>query len=633
MLAFVVYTLAFSAAQTVEVRIAPDQPAPLFFTDEPLVIQVRSDAKTRAAPEIEAELPDGRRVSWTPGTLDLAPGRARWLTMAGLPVLRGPHVFRVRTAAGADPSVRALVRIDRPALEGSHTAVFAVTSPSPAMRYAAQCVGAGLQFPLEMPTLDAEIAGFGLPGRGPVYVRITASGGRHPRSIESAVAALAGRVDLWTVTGALSRREALREAIAVREGGAETDWAVRLEDAREGAAVLELVSANPPRALVCAPEAADALAGVAARMGFERMPLVVDLSGEAAASSPEGLLGLVLSATFAPARTALIPQCVVETPEGFTGALAVLSALRFHLAGARNLGRWASAGRNDSWVFRLGPGASPDTWAIVSITRDAANPLPAVSPGDGAVWAVLDIYGNTLGDPGQSGGAIALPSGSGARYARGHGGTLLRESLAARVRALAGSGAAHAGDLAAVAPETLGSLEALARYTLPAPSRVHFFALLRALPAIEEGWRRGLIETRVAIPLMRDFAAIAEVLAVLEQELDEPLLEPLDKTLDTCTEWLARFPLRAGTDLMSTRRLEFLRGEVARLTTASRAWEAVGRVTEAKAVAAIAEWRARCLEAAATIAWPDEAPESGVDEAAGTEPPGEPADAKMEVQP
>ncbi len=614
MIALVVYTFAMAAAQTVEVRIAPDQPAPLFFTDEPLVIQVRADMKTSAAPEIEAELPDGRRVLWAPGTLALAPGSARWLTMEGLPVLRGPHLFRVRVTAESGPSERSLVRIDRPTPGGTHTAVFALSSASPALRYAAQCVGAGLQFPLEMPTLDAEIAAFNLPGRGPVYVRITASGGRHPRTIESAAAALGRRVDLWTVNGTRSTREVLREARAVSEGSPGANWAVRLEDARESAVVLALTSAHLPRALICAPAEAESHAEVAARIGIERTPLLIDFNGDAAASSPEGFLSLLLSTTLAPARTALIPQHLIETPEGFTGALAILSALRSQLAGAQSLGRSTSAGGNESWVFHLGPGASPETWSIVYIVRDAADPLPAIAPGDGATWEVLDAYGNVLDDTGRSGGTIALPAGNGAWYVRGHGGTLLREALAERVRALAVSGAANAGELAAVAPETVGSIEALTEYTLPAPARLHFFALLRALPALEEGWRRGLIETRVAIPMVRDFAAIAEVLAVLEQELDEPLLEPLDKTLDTCTEWLARYPATAGMDPQSARRLEFLRSEVARLTAAARAWDSAGRATEAKAVAAIAEWRARSLEAAATVAWPIEAPESLGDE-------------------
>ena len=128
MVAFAVFMLATAAAPTIEVRIAPDQPAPLFFTDEPLVIQVRSDVKTNAAPEIEAELPDGRRVLWTPGTLALTPGSARWLTMEGLPVLRGPHVFHVRPAAEAEATEHALVRIDRPAPLGAHMTVFALSS-------------------------------------------------------------------------------------------------------------------------------------------------------------------------------------------------------------------------------------------------------------------------------------------------------------------------------------------------------------------------------------------------------------------------------------------------------------------------------------------------------------------------
>ena len=82
------------------------------------------------------------------------------------------------------------------------------------MRYAAQCLGAGLEFPLESPSLETQIAQFASPGRGPAYVRITASNGRHPRTVESAVAGLGNRVDLWTVGG--THGPGSREIVVVR---------------------------------------------------------------------------------------------------------------------------------------------------------------------------------------------------------------------------------------------------------------------------------------------------------------------------------------------------------------------------------------------------------------------------------
>lgn len=604
MLALAAYTLAFTFAQTVEVRLAPDQPAPIFFTDEPLVVQVLADVNTVATPEIEAELPDGRRANWSAGVLDLAPGRAKWLTMDGLPTLRGPHLFYVRTAPGEPPVERALVRIDRPMAPDDAGAMIALAWPSPAARYAAQCVGAGIQVPLEWPTLDAEVAEFQQPGNGPIHIRITgSSSGRHPRTIESAATALAGGVDLWSVRGARSAREVLREAAAVQAIEPLARWGARVETPRAVASILRRASESPPQTIVCAPEYAEALAATAARAGIERMAMLIELP-PAMTGTAQDLLGSLVESVLAPGRSALIAQESIETPEGFTGALAVLAAARFHLAGAKNLGRITEPGANESWIFRLSPATTPDTWGIVTIVRDSASSMTALAPGDGATWNVLDAYGNPQGDAGRPDGLIVLPSSSAdAWYVRGAGGTILRDALAARVRLLAAPHVAYLAELAAIAPETVPAVEVLAQYE-SGPVRLHFFALLRSLPAIEEGWRRGIVETRHAIPMIRDFAAMAELLAVLEQELQEPLLEPLEKTMSICTEWLQRYPESADPRAMSVNRLVFLRNEVSRLADEARALDSAGRPIESKAIAALAEWRARSLEPAATIFWP-----------------------------
>jgi len=626
MLALAVYTLAFTLGQTVEVRLAPDQPAPLFFTDEPLVVQVRADATTTVALNIDVDLPDGRRAAWKPAALSLTRGGAQWLTMDGLPVMRGPHLFHIHTALDAAPVERTLARIDRPAIKGPASMVLAISTPSAAVRYAAQCIGAGIQLPAQMPGLEFEVAAFAHPARGPIYVLITASNGRHARSVESAVSALRGHVDLWTVNGAISPRESAREGVAARSADPAATWAPRIGDTHEIAGLVQRADAPLPGALIATPASAHAIAGAAARAGFERMPLVIDLANDSSVSSPQGMVRRILTEGLGPDRIALIPQSLVETPVGFSGTLAALAAVRDQLGGAQSLGLLASAGDNAVWIVRLAPSAAPDTWALVAVVNDAAAPLPAITPGDGATWDVRDAYGNSLGDLGQASGAIVLPPGAGVWYVRGRGGLLLRDALALRVRALAQESLVHSGELTAAAPEAAGALETLASYQLPTPTRLQFFALLRALPAIEESWRRSVVETHDAIPMVHDLAAIAEVLATLEQELEEPLLEPLDKTLDTCKEWVARYPAASAGDPRDANRIAFLRREVLRLMEQARACEMAGRKTEAKAVAAIAEWRARSLEAAATLPWPELSTDEVIDEPAAPQVPAEGAE-------
>jgi hypothetical protein len=175
----------------------------------------------------------------------------------------------------------------------------------------------------------------------------------------------------------------------------------------------------------------------------------------------------------------------------------------------------------------------------------------------------------------------------------------------------------HEAALKTVAPNAAIALRLLADYAYPAPTRLQFFSIVRCLPDIEEAWHRGVIEPRDAVPLLGRLTAVARELAVIEQESGDEFLEPLERTYSNCEALLKAF--HSAEEGADAQRVGFLRGEVERLLKQARACEAVGRITEAKGVAALAEWRARCLEPAARIPLFDTSDEEPPDDAVESE--------------
>jgi len=124
--------------------------------------------------------------------------------------------------------------------------------------------------------------------------------------------------------------------------------------------------------------------------------------------------------------------------------------------------------------------------------------------------------------------------------------------------------------------------------------RRELFQLLQSLPPLEARLRAGITPKELAVPLSAALGTIAESLAVLEETIGEPFLEPLSKILAQCGDLQSRYIIQSGGS-GNNARSAWLLSEVNRLLVEVEALRRENRLIHATAIATLAEWRARSL--------------------------------------
>lgn len=581
-------------------QVAPDQPAPLFFTDEPLIVSLSGAEAINCAASIYVRLPDETSVN---EPLDL-PGSGRpaptWIA-ADLPNLRGAYRVYVTNECpdGVTQVEQRLMRVDRPPVDGATRFGIAVESWSQAIGYGARCLPAkAVRFRLTEPDLARKIRDAKRIADCDVHIRVTPEEVSAGADVGQVARELGEQIDVWEFAGVAGPHDFGTLAEPLRAAVPRARLAVAVTRPQETPAYLSADSPLIPDALVIPGVAAQPFARAIERAGYERFPLVIDFDA-ADDGQPVGTATweALLDAAARGADTVFIPQSWLEDAAGFTPLFAECAWIGRSFHDATWLGDVAVEGGHEAWLLRAAPGMESGDWLLG--VRLAGEQSFAIDPGEAARFRILDAYGNpVVVDPGHE-RRIVLPPG-GIWFVPGEGGAIMEEQLVARIRAAAENILEDEALAERLPPEAAGALTVLKEYTYPGPVRFEFFALLRSLPLLEDQWHRGALEMRIAVPLIRHLAQVAADLAVLEEDLGEAFLEPLDKTLANCSEWLERYPEPVEPSPVRERRVAFLHDEVRRLMSESRAWQAAGRTTEAKALAALAEWRARCLAPAAT---------------------------------
>lgn len=612
MLTLALYLVAGLAGAEIEVHAAPDQPAPIVFTDEPLLLEITGTDGLRSSASVYALGPDGVGITQT---INLPPAEGfapRWVVV-DLPALRGAFGIYTTLIDGDDEQRHdaSVVRVDRPLPGQASTIGLAIDTWSRRSAYGARCLPAALvRFDLDSPQLAQTLREAGRLVSCPVYVRISANKLDAGTRLRTLAAEASDRVDVWEFADVSSPSDFWALAGTLRDAAQKATLALHVTRPQDIPAYLTGDPPVIPDVLVFTPEAAgiDAYIRVVQRCGYERFPLMLDESQSTAPSLAQRQWRDLLAPPAQAASCTVLPQHSLETASGFTPAYAAAAWLGSAVADATRLGAFTSGGP-PAWLLRLPPGSTAGEWMFATLPEAGAGEPRTIDPGDAAEVEVLDEFGNPLDrEPGHE-RTIVLPAGQ-LRFVRGRGGDLVRRQLVARVHAGAEALLADETFARSLTPEAAGALDAMKEYAYPNPLRFEFFALLRSLPPLEDAWHRGALDTRVAVPLVAQIAGIARDLAALEEDLGEPFLEPLDKTLAGCRDWLERYsvPEVESTPLREAR-IRFLHDEVQRLIGEALAWDEAGRSSEAKAVAALAEWRARCLEPAATTRPAPPAPE------------------------
>ena len=115
---------------------------------------------------------------------------------------------------------------------------------------------------------------------------------------------------------------------------------------------------------------------------------------------------------------------------------------------------------------------------------------------------------------------------------------------------------------------------------------------------IEEKWHSSLIPRSSAVPALACLSRLVRNLCVVEQEKGRVFITPLRDTLAKCREYQSLYITNSGGSSVSQERGDWLLDKVSQLMAEAEKLEQDGRLIEANAVSALAEWRARSLESA-----------------------------------
>ena len=607
MVALAAQLLALFCAGQIQVTLAPDQPVPAVYIDEPLVVEFRSPVDTTCTVDFKVHVPgqNAHRISLT--NIRLAAGRPRWVTVDTLPPFYGPHSVRVLIRErDAEIEIAAQFhRIARPTMSDTLPLCVNLDGFTEDLLYALRSVPVGA---LRLRTKDLDLLdktqyAWNTEGYR-IHVRADDGEDVGLENLKELSRSITHGVDLWELSTTEGPLRLLDMARAIRDGSPEAQVHAVVANAAELSEILsEDVYHEIEGAVVDAEGAAlstvGAFALAAERAGFEKYPLrwfpgVVgdevgphDYMQRLIAAVSNGVAAVCLDARdlygeegFGPHFDMVCTATRLLGAATYTGSIAGEEDVRGDV-----FRDWSPAGRGETWVMTL--------WGAKSDETPLSLPL---DPSDGIEF--LDAYGNplplTVDDEGTvSVQVIGLP-----RYLRGRGGSMLERAAAQELRRIAAEVLADTNLARNLDAETSAALKRLSGYKMGSDTRSEFLILLRSLPIIEWEWNQGTLDTAIAVPAMARLAGLSRHLALLEQQSGKPFLDPLEKTLSSCAGFQRRIHDESGRGHVSSPRTAWLMAEVSNLTAEARKLAALGRNIEAQAVAALAEWRARCLEVA-----------------------------------
>lgn len=589
------------AAGAVQVSVAPDQPVPHVYVDDPLIVEFRSDEDATILAEVQIEPDFGSSpVLVSLGEIRLRARGTQWRPVEGIPMERGRYRVTVRTTQdGAVSESQALLcRIDRPNTDAMLALSVGFDGPASAALVALRniCIH-GVR-------LDTRLDGF-----APMASDAAAKGFRvalavdaaHVSACESLVKDLGDRIGRWEVDAAGSA-ETLRAMVkTIRETGSRAPVVVVVSDMQtyqtllltEPALMAGGVAFRGPWPL---PGDLLAMRSMAESAGIEGMTIYSDVQGNTEqADLWNSEAGLRLVRTIVSGIPLGVLHTDVAAPlafdQDFGPGYVYLSALAQRLRGAQWVGRLNADPNTQILVFRDG-----ERWVAVAWTEQPVREVP-IPVGEAADVAVFDARNNP-GTVSLQNGSALLTLSSSPQFLTGRGGSIVAEAARTMVQ-IEAVAFARTEPLRTQLPADV--LEAVNKFaTSPLTyERLDFFTLLKLFPRIEELQHTGALPLSVSGPAMGGLARLARHLCTAEQERGEAFIEPIQNTLANCGQIQSSYLTGSPGSTESRQRPDWLLTEVNRLMAEAERLTRQNLGIEASAVAAMAEWRARALEVAA----------------------------------
>ena len=431
---------AVLAAPTLDIAVAPDQPIPYVYADEPVILHIKSTEDAKATGSVTIGDDSGKSVAIELQPFALRSNGAYWQPLEGAPALLGRYTAHIALDAGGVKIEKDLVycRIERPG-DATRTPFRAtVNTPDRTTLNALRGIPIReITVPAATPDLAGVVSKAAAEGFDVAIALDAASIGDLP-SLTQLAKQLGDAVGAWRIGLPEAGVEALDPiAAALHDAGSRGQLEVVLNSglsnidaylagglARSAAKVF-LPSGDRPQSDLMALRAAFENGGYEA---FRLQTVFAAPKPDRTAPLPWSIVWDLLSAQCAGGTSPEIDVNALISDGSFEGPYTLLSAVAHRLNGYDYVDELPVAPRTRALVFRKG-----GDWlvALWSTGQPSGLPLPV---GDATGLALTDANNNALPLPNVEGGAVKLPLTVAPVYVSGSGGPLLAAAARATAR-------------------------------------------------------------------------------------------------------------------------------------------------------------------------------------------------------
>jgi len=591
---FILGTLLLAA---VDITVSPDQPLPFSYVDDPLIVEIRSDAVTRADITIGLESSDGQgKVSQVFPATPLGPEINRWCALKEIPPLRGPWKVTVEVRADDGESFHdaEVYRVDRPANAHVHPLYAFGDTLDRETLLALRGVGVNL---VRVPAGQAELASLlEEVVRLDMKAIVTLGGeGDVAATAETLTATHCAAIERWELPATRENAAGLK-TVAERLQSLECKLPISLSirDAASVPDILTAIAIPSLQHLVInespgGPGVLDGLRDDLAALGVESPVLEYLYETKDADKFPPVFFDALSHRAI---RVGFPASLVLDGGELKSG-ISYLNGLAHGVPPAPFAGNLPQPGKARALLF-----ASGKRWTLAYWSNGADDSIAVPWSAD-YPFTLSDSWNNMAPVEAPEGDVWKSPASGGVRFLLGEGGPVIKATLLSQIKTTIRHIVGEKPLDMAWSGEVRSAMDAIAANPEGEQSRVHFFTLLRAFPEIEGRWHAGQLPRPVAVAALAHLADLSRTLCRLEGAREAGFLEPLADTLARCEEYQSLYLTGATTTPQARARGDWLVAEVRRLMDEAESLAAGGAKIEADAVAALAEWRARGLELAA----------------------------------
>ena len=652
MIATTLILLCIPAA--VEVTIAPDQPIPFVYCDDPLILEIYSDTDVQITGNLKfSSSRSGERTEIAITPFQVYADSPYWYVIEEPPQARGYYTLEVNLVCNGEEYKKEtrFCRIDRPA-SLQHIPLYAHCGgdSEACVLTAAKSVGIEtIHFLASSEFLNALTDEASLLG---LHLILSLS----PQQLQQAPEYLAEVIEARCeniVRFEIDCRDIEQECASLMDAFRQTEcpagMALSVPDAKYFSQLMaQSPNLSPKHVSLTSAEWPDAsevhrIRYIAAQYGIEGLqvhvanPLWYPRSGQSAAA----FLQHFFEYRSAGASHIGLNASVFADDMGVQEMLAFLNGLALHFSGQAYVGDCVVHSQVRAPLFRDGANWLAVIWS--KKTGDSIN-LPV----SGATNLELyDAFGNLLKLDTSNETTVKIDCGPVPVYLKGTGGALLGDAAANELNIQVRYFLAQ-GELVQNLPPTLVELvQKAASESGSSSGRLRFLELMSAIPGLEEQWHTRQVPKHIIVPAILLITEMAKTMAILEEDRGELFMDPLRDTLSRTEESQSLYLTGSAGTAKSRERGDWILSEVRRLVEEAELMEKAERKIEAGAIAALAEARGLCLKSAAQADVPQEAPEilpqpeipAEIPEGEGPEgelvPEGESAapEVEMEVQP